>query len=72
MTNDKVSLYILTQTFYNEIICHEIILIGNVVKRVTSTKFLVLIVDDQLKWKQHIDYIKNTVSKSIVMLTDIH
>ena len=46
MTNDKVSLYIITQTFYNEIICHEIILNGNVVKRVTSTKFLGIIVDE--------------------------
>ena len=46
---------------------HEIILNGNVVKRVTSvsTKFLGIIVDDQLKWKQHIDYIKNKISKSI-------
>ena len=31
----------------------------------TSTKFLGIIVDDQLKWKQHIDYIKNKISKSI-------
>ena len=58
---------------------HDLILNGNVVKRVTSTKFLGIIVDDQLKWKQHIDYIKNKISKSIeiiikleIMLTDIH
>ena len=44
---------------------HDLILNGNVVKRVTSTKFLGIIVDDQLKWKQHIDYIKNIISKSI-------
>ena len=41
---------------------HDLILNGNVV---TSTKFLGIIVDDQLKWKQHIDYIKNKISKSI-------
>ena len=44
---------------------HDLILNGNVVKRVTSTKFLGIIVDDQLKWKQHINYIKNKISKSI-------
>ena len=44
---------------------HDLILNGNVVKHVTSTKFLGIIVDDQLKWKQHIDYIKNKISKSI-------
>ena len=44
---------------------HDLILNGNVVKRVTSTKFLGITVDDQLKWKQHIDYIKNKISKSI-------
>ena len=44
---------------------HDLILNGNVVKRVTSTKFLDIIVDDQLKWKQHIDYIKNKIFKSI-------
>ena len=38
---------------------------GNVVKRVTSTNFLGIIVDDQLKYKQHIDYIKIKISKSI-------
>ena len=44
---------------------HEIILNGNVVKRVTSTKLIGIIVDNQLKWKQHINYIKNKISKSI-------
>ena len=39
---------------------YDVILNCNVVKHVTSTKFL-----DQLKWKQHIDYIKNKISKSI-------
>ena len=43
---------------------HDLILNGNVVKRVTSTKFLGIIVDDQLKWKQS-DYIKNNFFKSI-------
>ena len=42
---------------------HDLILNFNVVKH--STKLLGIIVDDQLKWKQHIDYIKNKISKSI-------
>ena len=46
-----------------KIIDHEIILNSNIVKRVTPTKFLGIIVDDQLKWKQHIDYITNIISK---------
>ena len=38
---------------------------GNVVKRVKSIKFLGITKDDQLMWKQHIDYIKNKTSRSI-------
>ena len=44
---------------------HGIILNGNVVKRITSTQFVGIIVDDELKWKQHIAYIKKNNSKSI-------
>ena len=35
------------------------------ISRVFSTKFLGIIIDDQLKWLQHIQYIKNKVSKSV-------
>ena len=38
------------------------------IKRVASVKFLGLIIDDQLKWLEHIQYIKNKVSKSIGIL----
>ena len=48
---------------------HDLIVNGNVVKRVTSTNFLGIIVDDQLKWKQHIDYIKNKISKLHICYT---
>ena len=34
------------------------------IKRVTSVKLLGLIIDDQLKWLEPIQYIKNKVSKS--------
>ena len=44
---------------------HGIILNGNVVKRVTTAQFIGIIVDNQLKWKQHIAHIKNNISKSI-------
>ena len=43
----------------------DIILNDNIVKRVTSTKFLVIIIDEKLSWKQHIEYVKNKISKSI-------
>ena len=58
---------------------HDNISNGNVVKCVTSTKFLGIIVDGQFRWKQHNDYIKNNLlnlselfTKLEIMLTDIH
>ena len=41
------------------------------IKRVTSVKFLGLIIDDQLTWLEHIQYIKNKVSKSIGILCKV-
>ena len=41
------------------------------IKRVTSVKFLGLIIDDQLKWIEHIQYIKNKISKSIGILCKV-
>ena len=56
---------------------HDIISNGNVVKCITSTKFLGINVDD-LRWKQHNYYIKNNLLnlselfiKLEIMLTDI-
>ena len=43
----------------------DVILNDNIVKRVTSTKFLGIIIDEKLSWKQHIEYVKNKISKSI-------
>ena len=43
----------------------EISIRDNKILRVFSTKFLVIIIDDQLKWLEHIQYIKNKVLKSI-------
>ena len=36
----------------------EIVIRDNTIPRVTSTNFLDLIIDDQLKWLEHIQYIK--------------
>ena len=44
---------------------NKIIIRDNTIPRVTSTIFLGLIIDDQLKWLEHIQYIKNKVSKSV-------
>ena len=41
---------------------------GENVKRVSSTKFLGVIVDEHLKWHEHIKLIKNKVSKGIWLL----
>ena len=38
------------------------------IKRVTSIIFLGLIIDDQLKWLEHVQHIRNKVSKSIGIL----
>lgn len=38
------------------------------IERVYETKYLGVVIDHKLTWKQHIDYIKGTISKSIVIL----
>ena len=49
----------------------EISIRDNTIPRVSSTKFLGLIIDDQLKWLEHIQYIKNKVSKSVSILCKV-
>ena len=41
---------------------------GYKINEVKDTKFLGIILDNQLKWKPHIDYISNKISKSISIL----
>ena len=41
---------------------------NNAIDEVKSTKFLGVIIDDKLKWIEHIQYIKNKISKSIGIL----
>ena len=50
---------------------NEISIRDNTIPRVSSTKFLGLIIDDQLKWLEHIQYIKNKVSKSVGILCKV-
>ena len=38
---------------------------------VTSTKFLGIIIDNKLKWNQHITYVKNKISKAVGILYKI-
>ena len=44
---------------------------NNAIDEVKSTKFLDVIIDDKLKWTEHIQYIKNKISKSIGILIKI-
>ena len=44
---------------------------NNPINEVKSTKFLGIIIDDKLKWTEHIQYIKNKISKSIGILIKI-
>ena len=38
---------------------------GKTVQYVSTTKFLGVIIDNKIKWNDHIIYIKNEISKSI-------
>ena len=38
-------------------------------ERVESTKFLGIIIDENLTWKKHIDVISKTISRNVGMLT---
>ena len=44
---------------------------NNAIDEVKSTKFLGVIIDDKLNWTEHIQYIKNEISKSIGILIKI-
>ena len=49
----------------------EISIRDNKISRVLSTIFLGILIDDQLKWFEHIQYIKNKVSKSVGFLCKV-
>ena len=47
---------------------NKILIKNTEISSVRSTKFLGVIIDDKLNWKEHIQYIKNKISKSIGIL----
>ena len=50
-------------------IYHEdIILNNNILQQVHCTTFLGIIIDDKLKWANHITYIKNKIAKAMGIL----
>ena len=49
----------------------KILISNNAIDEVKSTKFLGVIIDDKLKWTEHIQSIKNKMSKSIGILIKI-
>ena len=53
----------------NESDCNVKLKICNVdIERVSETKFLGVVIDQKLTWKQHIEYIKGKISKSLAIL----
>ena len=46
----------------------DIILNNNILQQVQCTHFLGIIIDDKLKWANHITYIKNKLSKGMGIL----
>ena len=43
----------------------------NEIAEVKSTKFLGIIIDDKLKWSEHVQYIENEISKSTRIMIKI-
>ena len=44
---------------------------GNIIDHVNATKFLGIIIDNKLNWSDHINYIKNKISKSLGIIYKI-
>ena len=66
---DKTHYIIFTST-KNRVQSTNLVKINNIsIKRVNNTKFLGVILDSELKWKLHIEFVKNKISKCIGFLT---
>ena len=50
---------------------HEVQIKGNVINHVCNTTFLGIIIDSKLNWTDHINHIKNKISKSIGIIYKI-
>ena len=44
---------------------------GNIIDHVNATQFLGIIIDNKLNWSDHINYIKNKISKSLGIIYKI-
>ena len=45
---------------------------ATVLKRVTSNKYLGIIIDDKLIWKEHIDYVYNNIVKFVSIFIELN
>ena len=50
----------------------EVVMQNKSINCVTSTKFLGIIIDNKLKWNEHITYVKNKISKVIDVLYKVN
>jgi hypothetical protein len=72
ITNFEKSTYINFSTLVKSHLDLPTVMIDNfILKEVKSTKFLGLIVDNKLKWTDHINYISSKISKNIYILRNI-
>ena len=46
----------------------NVVMQQNTIDRVNSTKFLGLIIDDKLKWHEHIQHVKHKIARSVGIL----
>jgi len=71
--NLKKSNYILfgSKPRFNDSSLHAVLLNGTILERVTYTKFLGILIDQNLDWKQHTSHIALKVSKSLGILNRI-
>lgn len=65
---DKTNFIVFSRTKYQDNL-PPLCINGSPIRRVNSVKFLGVIIDDKLSWKDHINHIKGKVSKSIGMLS---
>ena len=49
----------------------NVIMQQNIIERVNSTKFLGLIIDDKLKWHEHIQQVTHKIARSVGILYKI-
>ena len=69
--NLKKTLYIMFYRARIKTNSNKISIRDNEILRKFSTKFVGIIIDDQLKWLEHIQYIKNKVSNSVGILCKV-